>query len=108
MSTIAETVSQGRVAQSLRHLIDEAERLLAGAAESGDEKLAALRQNSALRLQQLRLDIDALEDTAAYQARRAVRETRRAVQAHPFEAIGMAAAAGLLAAALVVLLARRH
>jgi ElaB/YqjD/DUF883 family membrane-anchored ribosome-binding protein len=50
----------------------------------------------------LRSRIDDLEDRAAYQARHALRETDRAVRAHPYRAIAMAATAGLLVGLLAL------
>lgn len=83
-------------AQSLRHMIDETDRFLRTAAQSGDEKFDAMRDRFVEQARQMRQQLDALEETAVYKARRAARETDRTVHAHPYAAIGIAAAAALL------------
>lgn len=101
MSTITESVVNGRVTQGLRHMIDETERALRNAADSGDAKVEALRLKFEARLLRLRMDLDDLEDRAALEARRAGRAVNRAVHTHPYQSMGAAAALGLVGGLLI-------
>jgi ElaB/YqjD/DUF883 family membrane-anchored ribosome-binding protein len=87
---------QERLAYNLRHMVDEADHFLQAAAHSGDEKLTAVRDRFAGQLRQMRSQLDELEDSTLYRARHAARAADLAVQSHPYRAIGIAAAVGLL------------
>jgi ElaB/YqjD/DUF883 family membrane-anchored ribosome-binding protein len=91
----------GRVTQSLRRMVDEAEQRLHSAAESGDATLDAMRTQFAHNLKRLRMQLEELEDSAARKARLAARAADETVHAHPYGAMGLAAAVGLLIGALV-------
>lgn len=104
MSTSAETGSNGRLAQSLRHMVDEAEQLLHSAADSGDQHFDAIRAKFETQLKRMRLQLEELEENAVHKARHAARATDQAVHEHPYSAMGVAAAVGLL---IGVLVARR-
>jgi ElaB/YqjD/DUF883 family membrane-anchored ribosome-binding protein len=95
MEATAVNSKQG-LAQSLRHMVDEADRLLKSAAETGDEKFNAVRQQIVDQVREMRAQLDELEETAVYKARRAARVTDAAVHEHPYGAMGIAAAVGLL------------
>lgn len=84
------------LARSLRHLVHEADDYLKSAADSGDEKLEAVREQLARQVSRMRSQLEDLEAGAMHQARRAARKTDRMVHAHPYGAMGIAAAAGLL------------
>ncbi|WP_374675660.1 YqjD family protein [Ideonella sp.] len=84
------------LAQSLRRMIDEADELLKSAAETGDEAYDAVRDQFAHQVRQMRDQLDDLEQAAVYRARRAARATDLAVREHPYGAMGIAAAVGLL------------
>jgi ElaB/YqjD/DUF883 family membrane-anchored ribosome-binding protein len=84
------------LAESLRHMVGEAEHFLKSAADSGDEKFAEVREKVLRQVREMRSQLEALEDSAAYKARQAVRATDHAVHANPYGAMGLAAAAGLL------------
>jgi len=84
------------LAKSLRHVVDEADQLLRSAAQGGDEKLDAVRSRIVDQVRQMRAQLDDLEEATSYKARRAARATDRAVHTHPYGAIGIAAAVGLL------------
>jgi len=83
-------------AHSLRHMVDEADDFLKAAAQSGDEKFDAVRGQFVEQVRQMRAQLDELEDSAIQKARHAARTTNEAVHSHPYGAIGIAAAAGLL------------
>jgi ElaB/YqjD/DUF883 family membrane-anchored ribosome-binding protein len=95
------TTVNGKLAHSLRHMVDEAEQLLRNAADSGDERLDAMRAKFEHQLKRMRVQLDELEDTAVHKARQAARSADQAVHAHPYTAIGAAAAVGALIGLLV-------
>ena len=64
----------------------------------------ALRSRLEEQVRHLRRQLDELQDNTLHHARHAARTADRTVQDHPYAAIGVAAAAGLL---LGFLLARR-
>jgi len=84
------------LAGGLRQMVDEAERMLKSAAQSGDDKVDAVRQRLAEQVREMRGQLEQLEDDAVHQARRAARQADHAVHAHPYGAMGLAAAVGLL------------
>jgi ElaB/YqjD/DUF883 family membrane-anchored ribosome-binding protein len=96
--------TRDRVAASLRHMVDEADQLLKAAADAGDEKFDQARIRLEHQLRSLRMQLDELEDKAVYRARQAARRADETVHSHPYGAMGVAAAAGLL---IGVLLGRR-
>lgn len=98
MTTTIPLGANGReaLANNLRHLVDEADQFLKSAARSGDETFDGVRQQFAEQVRQMRSQLDELEDDAMHKARHAARQADRAVHSHPYGAIGIAAAAGLL------------
>ena len=96
--------ANGKLAHSLRHMVDEAEHLLRNAAESGGEKVDAMRATFEHQLRRMRVQLDELEDTAMHKARQAARAADQTVHMHPYGAMGLAATIGVLAG---LLLARR-
>ena len=93
-----------RLTEDLRHVVDDAEQLLKNAAGSGDAQFDALRERFDQQLRRMRLQLEDLEHDAVHKAREAARAADAAVHTHPYAAIGVAAAVGLL---LGVVLARR-
>jgi ElaB/YqjD/DUF883 family membrane-anchored ribosome-binding protein len=93
--------TSGRLTQGLRHMVDEAEQLLHSTVDSGDAKFDAVRLQLSQHLKRLRLQVDELEASAAQKARHAARAADQTVHAHPYGAMGLAAAVGLLIGALV-------
>ena len=96
--------AKDRLASSLRHMVDEADQLLKAAAQSGDQAFDQTRRQLEHQLRTLRLQLDELEDKAIHRARQAARRADETVHSHPYGAMGVAAAAGLL---IGVLLGRR-
>jgi ElaB/YqjD/DUF883 family membrane-anchored ribosome-binding protein len=103
-ATPGEDSTRDRLATSLKHIVDEAEQLLRSAQRGGSEQFAAARDQFETQLRHAREELAALEDAAAYNARRAVRATDHAVHEHPYVAMGVAAGIGAL---LGMLIARR-
>lgn len=102
VATAAEA-RQG-LATSLRRLIGEAEDLLQAAADTGDEAFDTARERVSEQVRHMREELEDLEEAASRRARRAARAADRAVHDHPYGAMGLAAAVGLL---IGVLVARR-
>ncbi|MDE2400413.1 MAG: DUF883 family protein [Burkholderiales bacterium] len=84
------------LAQGLRHMIDETDQFLKSAGTSGDQKFDAAREKFVEQVQQMREQLDAVEESARYRAKRAARVANQTVHAHPYGAMGIAAAAGML------------
>lgn len=91
MSNTAESLRA-----DLRNLASDTEQVIKAAAHSSDEHVAALRTRLEGQLQRLRMQAGEIEAGALRQAREAARVTDETVRAHPYGAIGIAAAAGLL------------
>jgi ElaB/YqjD/DUF883 family membrane-anchored ribosome-binding protein len=98
------TAADDRVAQHLRTLADEAEALLKATAHAGDQKYEASRERLRAEVAHLRTRLTELETAAETHLKNAAHRSNEAVHAHPYAAMGLAAAAGLL---LGTLLARR-
>ncbi len=90
-----------RMAHHLRTLADEAEALLKDTARAGDEKMAATRERLRGEVVHLRARLAELEAQAGLRVKNAAHRTDEAVHAHPYTAIGVAAAIGLLAGLLI-------
>ncbi|MES2229152.1 MAG: DUF883 domain-containing protein [Pseudomonadota bacterium] len=88
--------SSTSLADSARHMVDEADRFLRTAAQSGDEKFDAMRDQFVAQVQSMRTQLDDLEDDVLHKVRRAARSTDLTVRSHPYQALGIAAALGLL------------
>jgi ElaB/YqjD/DUF883 family membrane-anchored ribosome-binding protein len=100
-TSTADTKVNGKLAHNLRHFVDEAEQMLRTVADSGDRQFDAVRSTFHHQLQRMRLQLDELEDTAAHKARQAARAADRTVHTHPYGAMGVTAAIGLLVGLLV-------
>ncbi len=95
------TKSTKDLADSVRHMVDEADQFLKVAAESGDAKFDSVRGKLVDQVRRVRENLGDLEDETIHQARRAARKTAHVIHAHPYKAIGIAAALGLLAGGLL-------
>jgi ElaB/YqjD/DUF883 family membrane-anchored ribosome-binding protein len=95
------TATDDRMAQHLRTLADEAEALLKDTARAGDAKMAATRERLRGEVMHLRERLADLESQAGLRMKTAAHRTGEAVHAHPYSAMGAAAAIGLLAGLLI-------
>ncbi len=100
-TTTPATTSDDRMAHHLRTLADEAEALLKDTARAGDEKMAATRARLRGEVAHLRERLVDLEAQAGMQIKSAAHRTDEVVHAHPYTAMGAAAAIGLLAGLLI-------
>jgi ElaB/YqjD/DUF883 family membrane-anchored ribosome-binding protein len=89
------------MAQHLRTLADEAEALLKDSARISGEKVDATRARLRGELVHLRERLTELEAQAGTQLKHAAHRTDEVVHAHPYTAMGAAAAIGLLAGLLI-------
>lgn len=80
----------------LRHMVDEIDTYLRSAADSGDQKLNAVRDRLALQVREMRAQLDELNQATMERVKRAALQADQTVHSHPYTAMGVAAAAGLL------------
>lgn len=99
-----ETSARERLAQSLKHMVDEADHLLAKAERTGSEQFNAAREKFEAQLSHAKDELRRLEASAIDNAKRAARATDHAVHEHPYAAMGIAAGVGVL---IGMLIARR-
>jgi ElaB/YqjD/DUF883 family membrane-anchored ribosome-binding protein len=100
-TTNPSTPTDERMAQHLRTLAEEAEALLKDTARAGDEKMVATRERLRGELVHLRQRLADLQTQAGTQLESAAHRSDAAVHAHPYAAIGAAAAIGLLVGVLI-------
>ena len=85
-----------QASHSLRHMVDEIDTFLKSAADSGDEKFNAVREKLESQVREMRAQVDELNQAALARVKRAAQQADQTVHAHPYGAMGIAAAAGLL------------
>lgn len=90
-----------RLASSLKAMVEEAEHLLKSAQRDGSEQFSAARERFESQLRLARDELEAMQDHAVRQARRAARAADHAVHDHPYAAMGLAAGVGLLLGMLI-------
>lgn len=100
-TTTPAAATDDRMAQHLRTLADEAEALLKDTARAGDAKMAATRERLRGEVMHLRERLADLEAQAGLRMKTAAHRTDEVVHAHPYTAMGAAAAIGLLAGLLI-------
>jgi len=100
-TTATDTNARERLTQSLKHMVDEADHLLAKAERTGSDQFNAAREKFETQLLHAKEELRRLELSAIDNAKRAARATDHAVHEHPYAAMGMAAGAGLLIGMLI-------
>jgi ElaB/YqjD/DUF883 family membrane-anchored ribosome-binding protein len=80
----------------LRHMVDEIDTYLRSAADSGDQKFNAVRDRLSQQVQEMRSQLDELNHATLERVKRAAQQADQSVQSHPYAAMGVAAATGLL------------
>lgn len=96
-----DSTVRDRLMSSLQEMVTDAEALLRTAQRTGSEQFVAAREKFESRLHQARGELAALQDTSAYNVRRAARAADGAVHAHPYAAVGVGAGVGLLVGMLI-------
>jgi ElaB/YqjD/DUF883 family membrane-anchored ribosome-binding protein len=99
--TAADTSARERLAQSLKHMVDEADQLLSKAEHTSSDQFHAARQKFEAQLRHAKEELRRIELSAIDSAKRAARATDHAVHEHPYAAMGMAAGVGLLIGMLI-------
>jgi ElaB/YqjD/DUF883 family membrane-anchored ribosome-binding protein len=97
-------VSTEKLAADLRTVIADAEELVRATANQAGEKVAAARAKVQDSLDSAKVKLELLGEEAADQARAAARATDDYVHDNPWQAVGIAALAGLV---LGILISRR-
>ena len=87
---------QAAVSHNLRHMVDEIGGFLKSAADSGDQRFNAVRDRLADQVREMRMQVDELNEATVARVKRVARQADETVQAHPYGAMSVAAAAGLL------------
>lgn len=80
----------------LRHMVDEIDSYLRSAADSGDQRFNAVRDRLATQVREMRAQLDELNQATLERVKRAAQQADQTVQSHPYAAMGVAAATGLL------------
>lgn len=89
------------MAECLRRVLDDTDQLLKSAAASGDQKFQAAREKVVAQMVLAREQLAALDAAGRQKAREAARVTDEAVHEHPYGAMAVAAAAGVLIGLIV-------
>jgi len=95
------TESDSQSGHQLRHMVDEIDAYLRSAADSGDQKFNAVRDRLATQVREMRAQLDELNQATLERVKRAAQQADQTVHAHPYSAMGLAAATGLLIGFLV-------
>ena len=102
--TEATTAARQQLLTDLKAVIADSEELLRATAGAAGEKTAAVRARVEESLRAARTKLESIDDEVLGRMKDAARTTDEYVHEHPWGAVGVAAAAGLL---LGVLIARR-
>ena len=95
-TTTGSTESQPGQASSLRTMIDDTDQLLKSVASAGDQKFQGMRDRILEQMRQMRTQLSELEQVGLQRAKDMARATDESVHAHPYGAMAVAAAAGVL------------
>ena len=91
-----ESLMSNRLVSSLRQMLDGADQLLRDATRNGSDQFNAARDRFANQVLNTRRELEQMQDTAMYRARRAVRTADRTVRDHPYATLGAVAGVALL------------
>src|SRR5579859_642487 len=94
-------ITTEKLASDLRNVIADAEELLRATANQAGDKVAAARARVQDSLDSAKLKLSILGEEAADQARAAVHATDDFVHDNPWQAVGIAAFAGLVLGMLI-------
>lgn len=89
------------MAECLRRVLDDTDLLLKSAAASGDQKFQAAREKVVAQMGRAREQLAALDEAGRQKTREAARATDETVHEHPYAAMAVAAAAGVLIGLIV-------
>ena len=92
---------RARLADEFSHAVNEAQSLLQRAAMEGGERARELRAEVEVRLHTARERLQQMQEQATDRARVAARGADHFVHSHPWQAMGLAAATGLVVGLLM-------
>jgi len=92
----SDVMEQPASPQTLRLLVDQMDGYLRTAADTGDQKFNEARQRLTEQVQQMKSQLDDINEETLARLKRAARQADEQVKAHPYGAMGSAAALGLL------------
>jgi len=97
----ATTVTKEKLVEDLKIVIADAEDLLRATASQAGEKISAAREKVQDSLDRAKTGLGDIEDIVMDTGKQAARATDEYVQAHPWQAVGIAAAVGLVIGLLI-------
>jgi len=95
------TVTKEKLVEDLKIVIADAEDLLRATASQAGEKISAAREKVQDTLDRAKAGLGDIEDVVTDTGRQAARATNEFVQANPWQAVGIAAAVGLVVGLLI-------
>ena len=98
---IAEPVSKEKLMEDLRVVVADAEELLKATANQTGERIAAARAKAGESLQAAKIRLADAQATVVEKVKVAAQTTDDYVHENPWQAVGIAAAVGLLLGALI-------
>jgi ElaB/YqjD/DUF883 family membrane-anchored ribosome-binding protein len=101
MSASLNPIHNEKLMADLRAVIADAEELLRMGADQAGDQAAAWRVRIQERIDQARITLSHLQETAVDRAKAASRATDDYVHEHPWKAVGMAAGVGLILGMLI-------
>jgi ElaB/YqjD/DUF883 family membrane-anchored ribosome-binding protein len=99
----AKEVTVDKLLEDLQTVVSDAEALLKATASQAGEKVQEARAKAAESLSAARERLDGIKDSAIQQARDAISSGDEYVRRNPWQAVGIAAGAGLLVGLLISL-----
>jgi ElaB/YqjD/DUF883 family membrane-anchored ribosome-binding protein len=101
MSASLNPIHNEKLMTDLRAVIADAEELLRLGADQAGDQAAAWRVRIQERIDQARITLSHLQESAVDRAKAASRATDDYVHEHPWKAVGMAAGVGLILGMLI-------
>ena len=92
----AEQGTRGKLMEDLRAVVADAEELLKATADQTGERIAAVRGKAEESLKAAKARLDEQEAAVMAKTKAAAKATEDYVRANPWQAVGIAAAAGLV------------
>jgi ElaB/YqjD/DUF883 family membrane-anchored ribosome-binding protein len=103
-SSITPSAARDQLVADLKAVVADAEELLRATKDAAGERVSAARARAEATIGKARAKLASIDDMVVERAKDAVKTTDDYVHEHPWNAVGMAAAAGLVVG---ILLARK-
>ena len=94
--TEVREVTRAKLVADLKSVINDTEELLRATANQGGESLGAVRDRVAERVARAKADLTGIGEDAMARGKAAAQSADEYVHTHPWQAVGMAAAIGLI------------